>query len=142
MDEAVARRVEEVMASARFVQWVGVRLVGFGEGWAETELEVREELTQQDGFVHAGVLATLADHTAGAAGATTMPPDRTPLSIEFKQNNLRPAVGPMLRCRAEVLRAGRTVTVVESKVRQGEDDKLVVNLVVTLAVAPRPEGGR
>ncbi len=126
----------EVFARAPFMRWLGVDAASTAPGRVEATLRVRPELLQQDGFVHAGVQTALADHTAGAAAATLTPAGKTVLSIELKINMLRPATGQLLRCVAEVLRAGRTVTVVESSVYA--EEKLVAKATVTLAVVDIP----
>jgi uncharacterized protein (TIGR00369 family) len=131
--EATERRS---MDRAAFVADVGIVLKGMGPGWCETEVAIRARHLQQDGHVHAGVLATIGDHTAGAAAGTLVGPGQGVLTVEFKINLLRPARGERIRCRAEVLRAGRTLSVVESGMfvaAEGED-KLVAKSTVTLAV--------
>ena len=107
-----------------------------GPGWCETTLAVRPEHLQQDDLVHAGVLATLADHTAGCASGTVADPGKVVLTVEFKINFLRPAVGQQLRCRAEVLKPGRRLIVAESSVHAVNDgvEKLAAKAMVTLAV--------
>lgn len=90
---------------------------------------------QQDNFIHAGVLATLADHTAGMASLSLVPTNQIVLTIEFKINFLRPAFGNALRCRATVLKYGKSITVTESEVytiNSGEE-KLVAKASVTIA---------
>jgi len=86
--------------------------------------------------VHAGVLATVADHTAGAAGSTLLAADEYVLTAEFKINLLRAARGERLVCRAQVLKPGRILTVVESEVFSVTDEAptLVAKASVTLAV--------
>ncbi len=126
-----------------FLRDLGATLTGLSEGVAESELEIAPRHGQQDGFVHAGVIATLADHTAGAAAGTHLRLDQGVLSIEFKVNLLRPALGEVLRCRATVLRPGRTVSVVESEVYAGPRGdtaahKLCAKATITLAVVDRP----
>jgi uncharacterized protein (TIGR00369 family) len=131
-----AARVRRIFSSAPFMTHLGVELVEQGVGWVETRLPIRPEHLQQDGFVHAGVVAALADHSAGAASGTLMTADRTPLTIEFKVSLLRPAKGDLLRCRAEIVRQGKTVGFGESEVFVGE--KLVAKASVTLAVVAIP----
>lgn len=116
---------------------------GFGvervdAGVFETGCPVRPEHRQQDGFVHAGVLATLADHTAGYAAYTLVPEDRRILTIEFKINFLKPAVGDRVHCRARVLSPGRTILVAESEVFANDSgaDRLVAKATVTLMAVP------
>lgn len=132
--------VSAIFDRAAFIAHLGVALVSYGEGTCETRLAVRPEHRQQDGFIHAGVQATMADHTAGGAAATLTGPDQTVLSVEFKINLLRPARGDVLVCRARVLRGGRTLSVVESEVLTPDagGEKLVAKATVTLAVVPTP----
>jgi uncharacterized protein (TIGR00369 family) len=94
---------------------------------------------QHHDFVHAGVQATIADHTAGAAATTLIRDTELVLSAEFKINLLNTARGEALRCRAEVLKAGRMLVVVESEVFavSGEKERLVAKATVTLAVVAR-----
>lgn len=128
--------VAAIFRKAPFVAGLGVALRDLGPGWCESELPVRAEHLQQDGFVHAGVQATLADHTAGGAAGTLAGEGQMVLTVEFKINLLRPAVGETLRCRAQVLRPGRTIIVAESEVfaRRGGDEKLAAKAMVTLAL--------
>lgn len=88
--------------------------------------------------MHAGVQATVADHTAGCAGLTLLAAEELILSVEFKINLLRPAQGSSLRCRAEVLKPGRTLVVAESSVYAGgpQEEVLTAKATVTLAVVP------
>ncbi|TAL33042.1 MAG: PaaI family thioesterase [Spirochaetes bacterium] len=115
---------------------VGIVLKGCGPGWCETTLALQPRHLQQDAVVHAGVLGTMADHTAGGAGMTLMGAQEYVLTVEYKINLLRPATGSALFCRAEVLKPGSAVTVCESMVYAGSDagGKLVAKATVTLAV--------
>ncbi|GEM_PF-16975 len=127
--------IEEIFNDAAFVKAMGVQVRDVGQGTLTTTMMVCPEHTQQDGYVHAGALATLADHTAGGAAGTVVAQGRRPLSIEFKINMLRPALGPTLRCDAKVLQAGHRIVVVESWVYGGEDEALVAKATVTLKAA-------
>ncbi|MBX7221749.1 MAG: PaaI family thioesterase [Blastocatellia bacterium] len=133
------KTVLNIFQKAPFVQHLGIRLFEVERGRCSTGLELSDIHLQQDGFVHAGVLATLADHTAGGAGATLVAKDEAVLSVEFKINLLRPAVGKTLRCTAQVLKAGKRLTVVESEVfvAVDETEKLVAKAVVTLAIVQK-----
>ncbi len=128
-----------MFAAAPFIQHLGATLTDCGPGWCETALESPASQRQQNGFVHGGVLATLADHTAGGCASTHITPDEMVLTIEFKVNFLRPATSPRIRCRADTVRAGRTISVVESSVFSvdGETAALVAKATVTLAVVHR-----
>lgn len=131
--ESVARRIFE---QAPFVRLLGMTLTEVAPGSCRSALAMRPDLLQQDGFVHAGVQATLADHTGGTAAATLIAPGRRVLTVEFKINLLRAAQGRSLVCHARVLRPGRSVTVAESEVFCiGERGQiLTAKALVTLAV--------
>ena len=130
--------VMAIFSRAPFIGDLGVALSGLGPGWCESTLAVAPKHLQQDGYVHAGVQATIADHTAGGAAGTVARPGDLVLSVEFKINLLRPALGDRLRCRATVLRQGKTITVAESEVfaRKDGEEKLVAKATVTLAHVP------
>lgn len=142
--EQAEARARDIFGRARFMTALGVELASVTPGVMQTTLVVRDDHQQQDGFVHAGVIATMADHTAGGAAVSVMPPGKVPLTIEYKINLLRPAVGPSLRCHARVLKPGRTVTVVDAEVYNVGDsgEKLVAKATVTLAVVDRPDRPR
>jgi uncharacterized protein (TIGR00369 family) len=130
--------VERIFKNAKFVRSLGIELRGVGFGWCETKLKVLPEHKQQHGLIHAGVVMTVADHTCGGAAASTMPMDKDVVTVEDKVSFLRPASSPVLICRAEVLRSGRTLVFVEADVfaeREGER-VLVAKASSTLAVIP------
>lgn len=131
--------VEEIFYKANFVRQLGVKLAGIQPGVCETELPILEWHRQQDGFIHAGVQATLADHTAGGAAASMLAPGELVLTSEFKINLLNPASGDLLACRAEVLKAGKTLSIVEAEVfdRHNGAKRLVAKLLATMAVLQR-----
>jgi uncharacterized protein (TIGR00369 family) len=131
--------VLRIFEAAPFLSNLGMKLSDLGPGWCESTIAVRPKHLQQDGYIHAGVQATMADHTAGGAGGTLIRHDQTVLTIEFKINLLRPASGDRLRCRAAVLRAGKTIIVAESEVFAWKDgeEKLAAKATVTLAVVPQ-----
>jgi uncharacterized protein (TIGR00369 family) len=130
-----------------FVKNCGIRLVAMQRGRAESVLEVTPAHTQQDGFVHAGVIATMADHTAGYAAFSVVDEERRILTMEFNINYLRPALGPGLVCRSRLLKEGRQVLVAESEVYDLRDgrEKLAAKAMVTLMavqagrIMPSPE---
>jgi uncharacterized protein (TIGR00369 family) len=127
--------VQRIFSDAPFVRSLGIELVDLGPGWCETALPIAERHQQHHGYVHAGVQATLADHTAGAAASTLVAADEQILSVEFKLNLLRAARADRLRCRASVLKPGRMITVVEAEVYAVQDarDTLTSKATVTLA---------
>ncbi|WP_245832254.1 PaaI family thioesterase [Oceanospirillum sanctuarii] len=126
-----------MLESAPFIQALGMQAETIKPGICTTQLFIRQDHQQQDGFVHAGVQATLCDHTAGAAGATLIAEGKRVLTAEFKINLLRPASGEHLICEAEVLKPGNTLSIVESMLWAVRDDQktLVAKATVTLAIA-------
>lgn len=140
MNAMNTKETERVFHAAPFIRHLGLQLESAGPGECRTSLLVAEQHLQQDGFVHAGVQASVADHTAGVAASTLVTEGQQVLSVEFKINLLRTAKGSELRCRAKVLKAGRTLTVVESEVHCGTPDnlRLVSKATVTLAIINQP----
>ena len=136
-DDSINREyMKALFSKGEFIREIGLTLEDFGTGWAETRINILPKHSQQDNIVHAGVLATMADHSAGAAGGTLLQKGQLVLTVEFKINLLRPARGDYLRCRSEVLKPGRTLTIAESEVYAvtGDESKMVDKATVTLAV--------
>jgi len=138
MNENDGNRVRQIFDDARFVRSLGIELVSFGKGWCETRVQIAPALEQQHGFVHAGVLMTLADHTCGGAAATTTPAGYDVITVENKVSFLRPAPGPVLFCRAQVLRAGKSLIFVEAEVtfERAAERVIAAKASSTLAVIP------
>src|SRR5690606_2593777 len=99
-----------------FSAFCGIEVVGADFCRFETRLNVLDQHRQQDGFVHAGVIATMADHTAGYASFTTVSEEFRILTVEFKINYFKPATGPLIVCRSQVINNGRKIKVAESEV--------------------------
>ena len=113
------RRVRDSFARQGFMKKLGVEFVSLEFGVCELAVDHDETLTQQHGFFHAGVTATLADNAAGYAAYSVMPENSTVLTTEFKMNMLAPAKGPRLLARAEVIKPGRTLVIVKADVYSG-----------------------
>jgi len=128
-------RISSVFAKAPFIVDLGIELVAVGEGWVETQMSLERRLRQQHGFAHAGVVGTLADHTAGAAASTVIDADRSVLTADYTIHLLRPADGDVLRSRGEVIKGGRSLIVAHSDVWAG--DVHCAQYVSTLAVGDR-----
>jgi uncharacterized protein (TIGR00369 family) len=105
-------RIRDSFGRQRVMQLIGATIERIEPGVVEIELPVREDLAQQDGFVHAGIVATIVDSACGYAAYTLAPSGTDVLSVEFKVNLLRPAVGERLVARGEVVKPGRTISVV------------------------------
>ena len=133
------RAVETIVAIAPFIQEVAIRLDAVGAGWCDMSIALETKHLQQDGYVHAGALMTLADHTAGCAATSLVAADEYVLSAEFNISMLHAAKGETLQCRAEVIKPGRRLIVAESSVYACANGqrKLVAKARVTLAVLQR-----
>lgn len=109
-------RVRESFARQGFMKKLGVELRALDYGYCELAVAFHESLTQQHGFIHAGVTATIADNACGYAAYSVMPENSTVLTTEFKLNMLAPAKGPVLVSKARVIKPGRTLVIVECDV--------------------------
>ena len=119
---------------------IGGELTRVEPGVVEISLTYRPDLTQQNGFVHAGIVTTIADSACGYAAYSLMPPESDVLAVEFKVNLLRPAKGEKFVARAEVIKPGRTLTVVRADVvaiAGGEDRELVATMLGTMISVER-----
>jgi uncharacterized protein (TIGR00369 family) len=130
-----AEAVANNFAQQPVMNLIGARLARVEPGVVEIELPFRADLTQQDGYLHAGVITTVADSAAGYAAYSLMPAGSRVLSIEFKVNLLRPARGELFVARAEVIKAGRTLTVVRADVftsSENSEKELVATMQGTM----------
>ena len=115
---------------------LGLEPVRVEDGLVETVLRVQPRFLQHTGQVHAGVVTTLADHTAGAAAQSVIDAPGVAITAELKLSLLRPATGDRLRCRATVLKPGRSLVFTEAEVFAGPEgrEQLVAKLSATMAV--------
>ena len=111
LDPQYERRTRESFAAQGIMAHLGATLEGVAPGRVEIALPFRAELSQQHGFFHAGVVATIADSAGGYAGFTLFPPEAAVLTVEFKINLLAAADGERVTAVGEVIRSGRTLTV-------------------------------
>jgi uncharacterized protein (TIGR00369 family) len=112
-DPDYAQRVRASFARQGAMATIGATLAAVEPGRVVIELPWARELTQQHGFLHAGMVATAMDTACGYAGFSLMPADAAVLTIEYKINLLAPAKGQRFRMEADVVKPGRTISVVE-----------------------------
>jgi uncharacterized protein (TIGR00369 family) len=131
-----AARVRASFARQAAMQLIGASLTAVEPGRVTIELPVRDDLGQQHGFVHGGVVGMIADSAGGYAAFTLMPPDASVLTVEYKINMLAPARGEMLIARGEALKPGRTLSIVRADVfaRTGAKETLIAAMQQTLMV--------
>ncbi len=133
-DEAYADRVRDSFALQGAMSTLGASLAEIAPGRVVIELPWAAGLTQQHGFLHAGMVATALDSACGYAGFTLMPEGAGVLTIEFKINLLAPAKGQRFRMVGQVIKPGRTITVTEGQAYaiDGGREKLIATLGATL----------
>ena len=111
MESGAEERVRESFVRQAYMETLGAELVRVGDGEVEIALPFSPRLVQQDGFLHAGVVAGVTDSACGYAALTRMEPGNEVLTVEFKLNLLAPAAGEHLVACGRVVRSGRTLTV-------------------------------
>jgi len=116
LNPSFAEEVAASFAQQPIMNLIGAQLSLVEPGVIEITLPYRTDLTQQHGYLHAGVVTTIADSACGYAAYSLMPAGSEVLSVEFKVNLLRPARAETFVARAEVIKAGRTLTVVRADV--------------------------
>src|SRR5258706_10805731 len=139
INPSFAADVAGSFAQQPIMNLIGARLSLVGPGVVEITLPYRADLAQQHGYLHAGVVTTIADSACGYAAYTLMPAGSNVLSVEFKVNLLRPAQGETFVARAEVIKAGRTLTVVRADVfgiDANADRELVATMQGTMMCLP------
>jgi uncharacterized protein (TIGR00369 family) len=132
-----ARHFDDLMNDSvqGFTAYCGFTPVRLEPGRFVARIRILPHHLQQDGYVHAGVVSTLADHTAGYAAFSLVPRDRRILTVEYKISLVAPADGEELECRAAVIKPGARILVVESEVLsvRGDSAKLVAKALLTMA---------
>lgn len=122
VDPHFADRVAESFSRQTVMALFNASLARVEPGAVDIQLPFRPDLCQQHGFLHAGVVTTIADSACGYAALTLMPAGSGVLSVEFKINLLAPAAGERFLARGRVVRAGRTVTVCTGEVIAHQHD--------------------
>jgi len=138
-DDAFEPRVRASFARQRVMETLGAVLTRVESGAVEITLPYREDLTQQHGFIHAGIVATILDSACGYAAFSLMPADVAVLTVEYKINLLRPAKGDRLVARAKVVRSGKTLTVCAGDIfaQTGDTENVVATMLATIMAVPQ-----
>src|SRR5215216_2996499 len=116
LNPSFAEEIEQSFAKQTVMSLIGAQLARVEPGIIEISLRYRADLAQQHGYLHAGIVTTIADSACGYAAYSLMPPNSEVLSVEFKVNLLRPAKGETFSAVAEVVKSGKTLTVVRADV--------------------------
>src|SRR5215470_18989171 len=133
-DPLFAERVRASFARQRAMHTLGVEITRLAAGKIELAMPYEAAFTQQHGFVHAGIMATVLDSACGYAAFSLMPADAAVLTVEFKTNLLAPARGDRFLFRARVVKPGKTLTVCEAQAFgfSGNEQRLVASMTGTL----------
>lgn len=139
----IENRVRESFARQKIMSTIGARMTLVTPGVVEIEMGYDESLTQQHGFLHAGILSTALDSACGYAAYSLMPADAAVLTIEFKINLLAPGRGSRFLFRGAVTKPGRTIIVADGQAYAYQDEgeaKLVATMTGTLMTVVGREG--
>jgi len=130
-----AEEIKQSFAKQTIMRLIGAELRRVDAGVVEITLPYRPDLAQQHGYLHAGIVTTIGDSACGYAAYSLMPPETEVLSVEFKVNLLRPAKSETFLAIAEVVKAGKTLTVVRADVFGMDNDgqrELVATMLGTM----------
>src|SRR5215472_15840159 len=122
-DPGYAVRVRASFDRQGAMRLIGARLAELRPGYCSIELPYRDDLTQQHGYIHAGIVSAIADSAGGYAGFTLFPADASVLTVEYKLNLLAPAKGERLVAEAAVAKPGRTLVITRGEVYAQDGDK-------------------
>ena len=129
-----AEEIAQSFKQQTIMALIGAELTRVEPGIIEITLPYRADLAQQHGYLHAGIVTTIADSACGYAAYSLMPPNSEVLSVEFKVNLLRPAKGEIFSALAEVVKSGKTLTVVRADVFGLDEDRrdLIATMLGTM----------
>lgn len=134
-DPEFRQRVLDDFGRQKVMKTMGITLESVEPGEIQLQVPFRDDLTQQNGYLHAGVLSTALDTACGFSAYTLMPADASVLTIENKINLLRPANNGPFRVMARVIKPGKTVIVSEGKLYD-VGGKLVATMSATNMAVP------
>jgi len=136
LDPETERRCRESFDRQQAMHNIGATVLAVRAGEVDLEMPFGQHLTQQHGFIHAGVITTLVDTACGFAAYSLMPPDAAVLTTEFKCNFLSPAKGERFTAHGRVVRAGKKLMVCLGEVfaEDGGVRKQVVLMTASMMV--------
>lgn len=137
-DPGFRQRIEGSFGRQKAMALIGARLAVVEAGRVEIALPFRDELTQQKGFVHGGIIGMIADSACGYAAYSLMPASASLVTVEYKINILAPGRGE-LRARGEVIRPGRTLTVTRGEVYSADGAHVASMQQTLMMLADTPD---
>ena len=134
----IEERIHSSFDQQRVMKLLNARLLTIQPGEVQIELPYSPEITQQNGYVHAGIITTVVDSACGYAAYSLMPPDASVLSVEFKLNFMNPAKGESFIASGRVIKSGRTLTVCSGELHAIENgEQILVALMQATMIAVR-----
>ena len=137
-DPAFAARIRESFGRQKAMALIGASLRRVEAGEVEVALPWREDLTQQKGFIHGGILGMIADTACGYAAFSLMPAGGSLVTVEYKMNILNPGRGSLV-AHGKVIRPGRTLTVARAEVYADDGSHVATMLQTLMALPDRPD---
>lgn len=133
-DKNYIRKTHDSFNRQAVMQTLKARLEIHEPGITSIRFPYNQAYTQQNGYIHAGIVTTILDSACGYAAYTLMPADADVLTVEFKVNLLRPARGDFFTASASVVKPGKTITVVDAKLHSPEygENKPVATMTATI----------
>jgi uncharacterized protein (TIGR00369 family) len=131
-DPDFSDRVRASFDAQGVMRELGVSITALSPGEIDLLIDHQDRLTQQHGYLHAGILATAMDSACGYAAFSLMPADAAVLTVEYKVNLLRPAQASGYRVRGSVIKPGRTLTVCEARAYPADSDEPLAVMVATI----------
>ena len=131
-------RIRASFARQKAMDLIGARLATVAPGRVHVELPFRDDLTQQRGFVHGGIIGMIADSACGYAAFSLMPAGASLVTVEYKINILAPALGDLV-AQGEVVKPGRTLTVARCEVYAGEGKHVATMQQTLMMLADTPD---
>lgn len=122
-----------------FLALLGAELESVEPGRVVISRRRREDLTQQQGFLHGGLVTSIADVTCGYTALTVIPEGQEVLTVEFKINLLRPVTGRKIIAAGSVIRAGKSLVITEAEVTDADSGKIVAKMLATMIPAAKKE---
>tara|TARA_R110002073_G_scaffold53840_4_gene138830 strand:+ start:40247 stop:40660 length:414 start_codon:yes stop_codon:yes gene_type:complete len=115
-----------------FMKTLGAEIISIEKGQVKIVCDLKEELTQQNGFFHAGVITSIADVACGYAALTSMPEGSDVLSVEFKTNLMRPAKANKIIATGRVIKSGKTLIFCEAQITDEKEETIFATLQGTM----------
>jgi len=135
-----AGRITDSFNAQGLMTTLGAKLTRIEDGEVSIALAPRPEISQQHGYIHAGALTSILDTACGYAALTVAPVDADVLTVEFKANFLRPALGDAVVAVGKVVKAGKTITVCSGELfasREGREELIAIMQATIANIAPR-----